>query len=105
MIPLEPDDRVLFLSIPPPRIAEQTAISVPRGIVVILADREQIYDTRARLAHLENVMVVPATPDEIPWQDGFFSRIVDALDLVNQDPQIAREVKRVLSEGGRILES
>ena len=103
MIPLEPDERVLFLSIPPAALVEEAAKGVPHGIVVVIGSRDQVYDARAQLAHLENVMVVPATPDNIPWQDGFFSCVVDVTGLANEDPLVAREVKRVLAEGGRMV--
>ena len=45
---------------------------------------------------LENVMFVATTPDEIPWPDGFFTRVIDT---ANQYPGgFTPEILRVLAK-------
>ena len=53
---------------------------------------------RARaLCDLENVMVVPGTPDELPWRDGFFTRIIDTVGNWPEAEKVRRELERVTS--------
>jgi hypothetical protein len=59
-----------------------------------------VYDARAASAHLDNVMVTPATPDEIPWQEAFFSWVIEARGGWILDAAGAREIARVLAPGG-----
>jgi len=94
-------DRVLFLTIPDLAYLETLSKRLEQGMVVCLGDRQTIYEHRRAGAHLENVMFVAATPDEIPWQDGFFNWVSDegAPDAV----AVYREVLRVLAPGGAVI--
>jgi hypothetical protein len=66
-----------------------------RGIVVCLGPDDEVREARRLTRDLDNVMFVPAAPEEIPWQDGFFSLII----ADNPTP----EIRRVLAEAGRIV--
>jgi hypothetical protein len=99
-VSLELGDRVLFLSIPDLPLLMECAAAVPRGIVVAMGAREAVYAVRAACAHLENVMVTPATPDEIPWQESFFSWVIETSGGWTMEAIIAREIARVLAPGG-----
>jgi hypothetical protein len=47
-------------------------------------------------------MFVPGLPDEIPWKDGFFTRVVDSRAGDWPNPQrVAAELKRVAAERHR----
>ena len=47
-----------------------------------------------------NVMFQPGSPEEIPWQDGYFTRVID-LDCNWAYPdKTAGEIARVLASGG-----
>ncbi len=94
---LQPGDRVLFLSIPDPATVRRVAARLPRGILVGIGTPEEVADARLAATDLDNVMFHAATPAEIPWQDGFFSVIVDS-----SGAPPASEVTRVLALGGRI---
>ena len=44
-------------------------------------------------------MFSPGSPDEIPWQDGFFNRVVE-MGGVEYSSLVCREIARVLTGGG-----
>ena len=94
---LEPGDRVLLLSIPDSAIVRRLAARLPSGILVGIGSADEVSAVRRDTADLDNVMFHAATPDEIPWQEGFFSVVACAGDAAS-----SREVARVLAPGGRI---
>ncbi len=96
---IRPDERLLVLGFPDAELLTRLARSVPQGLLVVMGEHDAVRETRRLAAHLDNVMCVPGTPDEIPWRDGFFSR---ALDLVRNWPDAARvesEIRRVTTGG------
>ena len=100
-IELDAGDRVLFLTIPEIGLIAEFAALLAAGIAVAIGPREQVYDARAACSHLDNVMIAPGTPDDIPWQDGFFSWLVDTRGGWSLDSLAARELFRVLAPSGR----
>lgn len=97
---IRPDDRVLLLSIPEISLVLEIADRLEQGIVVGLGDAEQVCAARRPARDRVNVMFQPAGPDEIPWQDGFFSKVVDLKGAWQRPEETAQEVARVLAPGG-----
>jgi hypothetical protein len=94
-----PDDKVLYLGIPDPAVVREAAARITRGVLVAIGDAEQVRASRREFRDLPNVMFVPGTPDEIPWRDGFFTRVIDTRDGNWPDPaKVAAEVARVTAE-------
>jgi hypothetical protein len=99
---LEPGDRVLLLAIPDPATVRRLAALLTRGILVGIGSDEEVRAARRDAADLANVMFHAASPGELPWQDGFFSCIVNPGGRAREgEPELAR----VLAPGGRIVVS
>jgi ubiquinone/menaquinone biosynthesis C-methylase UbiE len=98
----QPGDRVLFLGIPGIAVLERLSARVEHGVVVCIGEREEVWQARTAAVHLENVMFVPASPDEIPWQDGYFNFVVRLTAMPEESPLVAREIARVLAGGGAL---
>ncbi len=91
-----PADRVLFLGIPEPAVAREVASRLTSGVVVALGDDEEVRAARRELRELLNVMCVSGTPDEIPWQDAFFTQVFDTRDGRWEHPErVVAEIRRV----------
>ncbi|MCS6953815.1 MAG: methyltransferase domain-containing protein [Bryobacterales bacterium] len=99
---LRPDDRVLLLSIPEPAVVAEMAARLTAGILVGLGGDEEVRAARRAARDLENVMFVPAPLEEIPWRDGFFTKVIDWRGAWANPEQVAREVARVLASGGEV---
>ncbi len=97
---LRPNDRVLLLSIPEHDVVAELASRLTTGIVVGLGSDEEVRAARRAARNLENVMFVPAPLEEIPWRDGFFTKVIDWRGGWQNPEQVAREVARVLAPGG-----
>ena len=90
------DERILLLAIPEPTVVLGLSRQVPEGVVVALGSDEEVREARRATRDLENVMFVATTPDEIPWPDGFFTRVIDT---ANQYPGgFTPEILRVLAK-------
>ncbi len=99
---LRPNDRVLLLSIPEHAVVAEMAARLTAGVVVGLGDDEEVRAARRAARDLENVMFVPAPLEEIPWRDGFFTKVIDWRGGWKNPEQVAREVVRVLAPGGEV---
>ncbi len=97
--PLEPDDRVLILTLTNLEILHAISNQLPDGLLVGIGSPDEVYEARRALANAENVMFNVATPDEIPWRDCYFTVIIGPAI------QPTAELQRVLAPGGRILTS
>jgi hypothetical protein len=64
-------------------------------LVVVLGTNDEVSEGRRHYASLDNVMFVAASAEEIPWQDGFFTRVLDPLGRWTASKQAALEVARV----------
>jgi hypothetical protein len=93
------NDRFLLLSIPQPSFIAQLAARLPAGLIVGLGPDEEVRAARCELREVDNVMLVPASPDDIPWQDGFFTKAIDLVGRWPQPERAARELARVLVPG------
>src|SRR5262245_55748149 len=76
-IEIRPNERILFLEISDIAVIIDFARRAPNGAVVGLGDADGVRGARRAAADLDNVMFVPATPDDIPWRDGFFTLVVE----------------------------
>jgi hypothetical protein len=92
-------DRVLFLTAPEDGFLRALAGRLTGGLVVVLGTDEEVSQGRRRYANLDNVMFVAASAEEIPWQDGFFTRVLDPAGLWASSSKAAMEIARVLALG------
>jgi hypothetical protein len=97
---LRPDDRVLLLGIPDPRVIAEAAARLSQGVLVALGEEERVREARRAARDLHNVMFVPGTPDEIPWDDGFFTRVVDLVGHWPSPDRVRLEIERVTAPRG-----
>lgn len=93
-----PGDRVLFLAIPPLEVIEKLSMRIVPGIIVCLGEAAAVYEARRAAQHVANTMFMVAGADDIPWQDGFFSRIYEC--GAPSQARVCREIVRVLAPGG-----
>jgi hypothetical protein len=92
---LRPDDRVLLIGIPDFAVIAECARRLERGILVAMGEDEAVRQARKAARHLENVMFVPGAPDEIPWRDGFFTRVIDLVGDWPEPERVRSEIARV----------
>ena len=97
------DDRVLLLAIPSKQELATLARILIRGIVVALGTTEEVAEAREQFSDFENVMLLDAGPDHIPWRATGFSKIVVAHQYKRILPHISDELQRVLAPGGEII--
>ncbi len=100
---LRSEDRLLLLSVPDAETVAALAARLERGLLVALGSPEQVSEARRSATLLENVMFTPARLEEIPWRDGYFSRIHDPLARKTLPTRALSEIVRVLSPGGLVL--
>ena len=95
MIEVSPLDRVLVLP-----LDERGGIrALARGEALVgMGTLEQVRAARRELADLENVMFAVGSRSDIPWQEHWFTLIVD-----REGGAATEAMMRVLAEGGRIL--
>jgi ubiquinone/menaquinone biosynthesis C-methylase UbiE len=102
---LSPRDRILDAGCGEGWFARRLAPLVPEGLVVGLdADSNAIHAARSQSAAIENLIYIWGEAENIPWQEGFFSRVICADSLPYfADPQRAlAELHRVLSPGASL---
>jgi ubiquinone/menaquinone biosynthesis C-methylase UbiE len=109
----DPGERVLLLCAPRQdcfdawisvaRRLAATLDSAAGGLIVGLADNDDaVRQARRVFAASTNTMFVCAPATEIPWQDGFFNRVIDQSPPgARPNPgRVASEIARVLAPGG-----
>ena len=94
-------ERVLFLTAPEDDFLRALAARLTAGLLVVLGSDEEVTQLRRQHSGLDNVMFVAATAEEIPWQDGFFTRVLDPLGLWSDSPKATQEIRRVLASNDR----
>ena len=98
-----PDDRVLFLSIPGANTVRAVSAALARGGAVFLGARDEVHEMRRQASDLRNVLFHPGPADEIPFDDSYFTLVVDLHGGWESPEAVAQEVARVLVPGGRAL--
>jgi len=101
-IELAPDDRVLLLSLPAVQTLRGIAARLELGGVVALGARDEVYEARRAVRDLVNVMLHPGPPEDIPFRDGFFTKVVGFECRWSDAAAVARETARVLAGEGRV---
>ncbi|GEM_PF-2321046 len=94
---MEPTDRVLVTSLEERGFLRAWAEEVREGALVGLGSDEQVRAARREMAEFDHVMFIVGSRDEVPWQEAWFSVIVD---VAAGEP--TAEMLRVLAPGGRI---
>jgi hypothetical protein len=102
---LRADDRVLFLAMPPVQEIATTARILMRGVVVVLGSEAELEEARAALSEFQNVLLLDAHPDRVPWRKAFFTKIVVAPQLDRILPSLTPEITRLLAPEGEIVRS
>ena len=97
------DDRVLLLAIPNSVELSALARLLIRGVLVAIGDRDQVDEAREKLADFDNVMFLEARPDQIPWQEAYFSKIIVPPYLEPVMRSASTELYRLLAPGGEIV--
>lgn len=100
---IRPNDRILSLSIPDPETVRAISAQLERGGMVCLGGRDEVYAARRHLGNLPNVLFHVGPPEEIPFDDEYFTLIVDLKCEWSDPAQVAREIRRVLLAGGRAM--
>lgn len=99
---IEPRDRILDAGCGEGGFARLLARLVPEGLVVGLdSASDAIHAARSLPDSAENLMFVWGEAESIPWQEGFFSRVlcVDSLPYFADPLRALAELHRVLSPG------
>ncbi len=96
---IRPDERILFLGLPDAAIVAAVSRVASAGEVVVMGHGEVVCEGRRAFRDLDNVMVTPGSPDELPWRDGFFTRVIDTVRDWPDAAKVRREVERVTAHG------
>jgi ubiquinone/menaquinone biosynthesis C-methylase UbiE len=96
---IHPEDRVLLLGIPEAAVVAALARCLTRGLLVAIGEDGAVRLARKAARDLDNVMFVPGPPDELPWRDGFFTVVIDAVGEWPDPEKVRREIARVTASG------
>ena len=102
---LGPRDRILDAGCGKGWLARLLATLVPEGLVVGLdASSDAIHAARSQSATAENLIYVWGEVESIPWQEGFFSRVIcaDSLPYFADPRRALAELHRVLTPGSSL---
>ena len=97
------DDRVLLLAIPAEQELAALARILIRGSVVALGTAEEVVAARPHFVEFDNIMLLDAPPDRIPWRAAAFTKIVVPHQYERILPYLASELDRLLAPGGEIV--
>jgi ubiquinone/menaquinone biosynthesis C-methylase UbiE len=100
-----PRDRILDAGCGEGWLSRLLADLVPEGLVVGLdAASDAIHAARSQSATAENLIYVWGEAENIPWQEGFFSRVicVDSLPCFDDPHRALAELHRVLTPGSSL---
>ncbi|MBI1956714.1 MAG: methyltransferase domain-containing protein [Acidobacteria bacterium] len=102
---VQPRDRILEVGCGEGWAARLLAPLVPEGLVVGLdVSDAMIRKARAQSAVLENILLLWADAEEIPWQEKFFTKVlcIETFYYLEHPEKALREIYRVLSPGGSV---
>ncbi|MEO7143811.1 MAG: hypothetical protein ABI165_09955 [Bryobacteraceae bacterium] len=91
-----PDDRLLFLLIPPPEVVVELCATLTKGMLVALGGGDAVASARRAHRELDNAMFITSAPEEIPWREAFFTKVIGPAAAVPES-----EIARVMAPGGR----
>jgi hypothetical protein len=97
------DDRVLLLAIPSTTELVSIARILMRGVLVALGPRDEIDIARSAMSEFDNTMFIEAQPNEIPWRDAYFTKIIVPVHLEPLLRMASAELQRVLAPGGEVI--
>ncbi len=97
------DDRILLLAIPSRADLAAIARVLISGVLVALGTSDEVDEARRSMADFENVMFLDASPEQIPWREAYFSKILVPPHLESLLPHITAELHRVLAPDGEIV--
>ena len=100
---VQPNDRVLFLSIPDLDTVRAISGILDQGGAVFLGGRDDVHEMRRQATDLKNLLFHPGPPDEIAFDDEYFTLIVDLKCDWESPAVVAQELARVLQAGGRAI--
>ncbi|MBI4892670.1 MAG: hypothetical protein HY821_18745 [Acidobacteria bacterium] len=95
---MAPDDRVLVTSLEDASSLQRWAALLTSGALVGLGTLDQVRAARRLCASFDNVMFIEGGRQEIPWQEAWFTLILDSKP---EDP--TPEMARVLAPQGQVL--
>ena len=97
-----PRDRILVLGGADSALTRQLAGLARDGLVLAVdASDEAVRQARRLSVQIDNLMFVLGSPDQIPWQEDFFTKLVGVFSEAWPDPKrAAGEIYRVLEPGG-----
>ena len=96
---MDAPERVLITGPVQLSMVESWSAKARSGSVTVLAgEQKTLYEARQNYAEFPNVMASPGNRDDIPWDDAYFTLIVD-----ESPEQPTTEIRRVLAPQGRIL--
>ena len=102
MIEVGPRERVLHLGFGDGAGTCEFARRAREGMALGVDPSEERVGLARKLAvEIENVMFVLGAPEEVPWQEGFFSLVVCDATTPNWT-RAAREIFRVTAGSGRV---
>lgn len=90
-----PDERILILGIPDSAMISALARILTGGLLVAIGDDAAVRKARKVAHQFDNVMFVPGTPDDLPWRDGFFTRVIDVAGGWPNPGKVRTEIERV----------
>lgn len=94
-------DRVLFLSPPEDAFLGSLSVLLTSGLLVVLGSDDEVSRGRRQHSGLDNVMFVAASAEDIPWQDGFFTQVLDPAGRWADSTKVAQEMARVMASNDR----
>ena len=102
MIEVHERDRVLHLGFGDGSATCDLARRASTGLALGVDPSEETVRRARRLAvEIENLMFVTGSPEEVPWQEDFFSLVVSEAPPADWS-RAAREIFRVAAHGGRV---
>ena len=104
-IEIPPDARLLDIGCGYGWIAKMLSTRVPDGAIVgIDPSHEMIWKARSACDGLANTLFAPASAEEIPWAEDYFTQIlsIESAYYWTDVPSALREIYRVTSYGGAV---
>ncbi|MBI4459239.1 MAG: class I SAM-dependent methyltransferase [Acidobacteria bacterium] len=102
---VRPQDRILEVGCGEGWLCRLLAPLVPEGVVVGTdVSDEMTHKARALSTSFENILLLWAGAEEIPWQEKYFSKAVcvEAFYYFENPEAVLREIFRVLEPGGSV---